>query len=90
MTDTEQQMPASQNHMPTAKKMGRPRKEEYVLQMNISHRVRGVYVKGSSRSLHILNAPWEVDEFASLVERLARKESGKSVPNKPTTRVVQL
>ena len=70
--------------------VGRPKKGEYILQVNISRRVRGNYVKGTSRSLALLNAPWQEDEFMALVERMAKKAAGKSVPTKATTRVVQL
>ena len=57
-----------------------------MLQVNIRRAVRGKYVRGTSRSLNLLNAPWEVDEFASLIERMARKAAGKSTPSKATTR----
>ena len=72
------------------KVMGRPKKEEYVLQVNITRRVRGTYVKGSSRSVVLQNAPWDEDRFAAMVERMARAAAGGKVPSKSTTRVVAL
>lgn len=72
--------------------LGRPRKDEYLLQVNIARRVRGTYVKGSSRTVQFLNAPWTEDEFATMVERMGQKAAGKSLARlkKATTRTVTL
>ena len=71
-------------------KLGRPKKEEYLLVVTIMKKVRGTYVKGSSRSLNFTNAKWEPSEFADLVERAARQASGSRLTGKPTTRTVTL
>ena len=72
------------------KVMGRPKKDEYVLVVNIRRDVRGKYVKGSSRSINFVNAPWDAEEFSRIVERAAMSAAGKKVTGKATTRVVAL
>lgn len=70
--------------------MGRPKKSDYVLQVSITRKLRNKYVKGSCRTLNLQNSPWEEDEFASMVERMAQKAAGKSIGRRPTTKTVTL
>lgn len=73
-----------------APQIGRPNKSEYALVVNVQRKVRGLYVRHSSRTLVLKNAPWDVDRFAALVERMARKETGHAVEARPTTKEIVL
>ena len=75
---------------PSRLKIGRPKREECVLQVSIRRWVRGEYVKGTNRTLQFSNAPWEPEEFSRIVERAALSAAGKKVSKKATNRVVAL